>query len=863
MIKWITLLKNKKISSKSIFVIILIVSASLITVSAQQDNTAVPFSTDSTQLTIWNGKTYIPFFIKGVNLGIAKPGTQPGDLEATREQYARWFDEIKQAGFNCIRIYTLHYPHFYEELEKYNLKNSQHPLFFFQGIWLNEKPDGYLNDLYQMSDTFQVEIKENINCVHGNCVIGPRFGKAFGPYTANVSKWNLGYIIGRETAPNEVLTTNRNHTQQSFYNGKHFAISEAPATEVWWTQQLDFAVNYEKINYNTERPVSVSSWPTLDPIHHPAEPNRDEDTASVDLAQIKIINAPAGLFISYHAYPYYPDFVSNDTTYKKYSDNYGTNSYLGYLKDLKKHYSKFPLIIAEYGVPSSWGVAHYASSGMNHGGFDEVGQGETDMRILNTIKTANGGGGIQFSWIDEWFKRTWITDPFDFLNRYLWHNITAAEQNFGLVKFTKKENYVPWKTFGATDEITNIKALANYDFFQMEIGLKSPMDILGECWIAFDTYDSTLGESTLPTGTKIPNRSEFALHITQHSAELYVTEAYDLFGIYHKELTENQKLQSTVTDGAPWNFVRWKNNSGSADVQYIGDLKLNRSFQPESSKDAVTISDNKINVRIPWSLLQVVDPSQMRVFHDNKATTDTTETRVSDEIAVNILYKSKLYTPDTRFVWPTWNVVNDSDVVEQLKTSYWTMYNQLTSFNSPAIALPDTFDLSQFTYPYTISASEGILKNDFDPDGTTIAAVLSQAAKNGFVELNPDGSFTYSPKSGFVGTDVFSYCIFDGQSLSKANSVTLTVNNTNSVESVIGKADLIKLYPNPAKDFVIIESEIAISLVRIFDYQGKLLDQKIINENRYSLNLSKYKSGIYFVVTERGGRVFSTKLIIQ
>lgn len=856
---------KKAISSLKIyFILLFFVSVSFIKTIAQQNgNPNVPFSTDSVQLTIWNGKNYIPFFLKGINLGIAKPGTQPGDLEASREQYARWFDQIKQAGFNCIRIYTLHYPHFYEELEKYNRNNAQHPLFFFQGVWLNEELTGYTHDLFQMSDTFKVEIQENINSVHGNSIIKPRFGKAFGTYTADVSKWNLGYIIGREIAPNEVLNTNKNHLQVTAYTGNHFAISESPATEVWLTQHLDYAVDYERTHYGTERPISVSSWPTLDPIHHASEPNRDEDTASVNLSKIRLLDAPAGLFISYHAYPYYPDFVSNDTTYKKYSDSYGPNSYLGYLKDLKKHYSKFPLIIAEYGVPSSWGVAHYTSSGMNHGGFDEAAQGETNIRILNTIKAANCGGGMQFAWIDEWFKRTWITDPFDFLNRYLWHNVTAAEQNFGLVKFVKKENYITWKTFGTNDDITSIKALANYGFFQLEIGLKQPMDILGECWIAFDTYDSSLGESILPTGTSIPNRSEFALHITQHSAELFVTEAYDLFGIYHKELTANQKLQSTATNGAPWNIVRWKNNSGPADVQYIGDLKLNRSFQPASSKDAVTISDTKINVRIPWSLLQYVDPSQMRVFHDNMATPDSTETRVSDGIAINILYKSKLYSPDTRFAWPTWNMVNDTDVVELLKTSYWTMYNQLTSFNSPAIAYPDTFDLSNATYPYSVQATDGLFKNDFDPDGSTVSAVLSQAPKNGFVELNPDGSFTYTPKNGFVGTDVFSYCIFDGQSLSKSNTVSLLVNNPNGVESVIAKSDLIKLYPNPAKDFAVIESEIPVSTVRIFDYQGKLLTQMVINENRYSLDLSKYKSGIYFVVTERKGRVYSNKLIIQ
>jgi len=173
-------------------------------------------------------------------------------------------------------------------------------------------------------------------------------------------------------------------------------------------------VDYENTNYGTQRPVSASSWPTLDPIHHGEEWNRDEDTAFIDLSKIELTNAPAGFFISYHAYPYYPDFISDQSSYQNYSDDYGPNSYLGYLTEMKSHYEDFPLIIAEYGVPSSWGVAHYTSNGMNHGGFDEYGQGETDIRMLHTMQEANCGGGIQFAWIDEWFKRTWVTDLLDY-----------------------------------------------------------------------------------------------------------------------------------------------------------------------------------------------------------------------------------------------------------------------------------------------------------------------------------------------------------------------------------------------------------------------------------------------------------------
>ncbi|HPQ13378.1 MAG TPA: hypothetical protein PLQ60_07925, partial [Paludibacteraceae bacterium] len=286
------------------YAILLLFIQSFQALSAQK--TEVPFSTDSNYLTVWNGKKYIPIFIKGVNLGVAKPGSYPGELDVKPEQYRQWFEEIKDAGFNCIRLYTLHFPQFYDELLKYNTNHPQHPLFFFQGVWLNEEMEGYKNDLYQITDTFRAEIRENIDCVHGNKLIAQRYGKAYGNYTADVSKWNIGYIVGREVYPEEILTTDSIHAGNNYFSGTHFEINNASPSEVWFTENLDLLVEYEKSTYNTERPVSISSWPTLDPLHHAYEPNRTEDTATVDLSKINILDAPAGLFISYHAYPYYP-----------------------------------------------------------------------------------------------------------------------------------------------------------------------------------------------------------------------------------------------------------------------------------------------------------------------------------------------------------------------------------------------------------------------------------------------------------------------------------------------------------------------------------------------------------------------------
>jgi len=104
----------------------------------QGDRYKGSFTIKENHFSIWNGKEYIPVFIKGINLGVSVPGTQPGQLAATREDYRRWFSLIKEAGYNTIRIYTLHYPRFYEELEQYNLAHPGSPLLLIQGIWLEE-----------------------------------------------------------------------------------------------------------------------------------------------------------------------------------------------------------------------------------------------------------------------------------------------------------------------------------------------------------------------------------------------------------------------------------------------------------------------------------------------------------------------------------------------------------------------------------------------------------------------------------------------------------------------------------------------------------------------------------------------------
>ena len=95
----------------------------------------------------------------------------------------------------------------------------------------------------------------------------------------------------------------------------------------------------------------------------------------------------------------------------------------------------------------------------------------------------------------------------------------------------------------------------------------------------------------------------------------------------------------------------------------------------------------------------------------------------------------------------------------------------------PPQAVADAYTIAK-NGTLTVNAANGVLKNDTNPDNSPFTAAIVSNPSNGTLTLNSDGSFTYKPNTGFVGTDSFTYKAVDGASSSNA-TVTLTVNNSN------------------------------------------------------------------------------------
>ena len=689
---------------------------------------AVPFKAGTERLSVYRAATdaYEDVFLTGVNLGVAIPGTFAGELAATREQYDRWLEKMGGAGINSVRVYTLHYPRFYDALAAYNTRREaagQAPIYLFQGLWLTEEyADPDTKGLYDTTLTagFEAEMRDNVDAVHGNTAIDPRLGKAYGSYTTDVSCWVMGYVAGREVFPGEIATTDSANASTTQFVGTALSLPTGTPSETWVTARLDHLINYERDTYATQRPVSFSSWPTLDPLAHNTSDVTydDQDDEVIDLAGVVLTNAPAGVFYTYHAYPYFPDFISETASYRSYKDRDGTtpNSYVGYLTALKGHYQNRPLLVGEFGVPSSWGSVHTAHSGMHHGGHTEEFQGDYAARMLRNLYDTRTAGGMLFEWIDEWWKQTWLTNVWDLPadRRAYWHNILAAEQNFGLIAFNPAESTETQLTLTGGTPTRITAGAGSYDsrYLHLRLTLASALGSSDEVVIGFDTYDDTvtpsrLGEVTLnPDGlihtpVTTTQGNEFALRLyhdgAHWQASYSVTPAYDLRGVSHDEHDPAiQKLQSTDTTGGGWNIMSWKNNfsifpSPPADTFYgypanteyqIGRLTVREPLDPATNRDAVVVTDSELLLHIPWGLLHVTDPARQQVFHDDPGTASVTETRTTTGIALAIVHDDSLQGETNRYLWSPWD--NETDmppVAEQDKAA-------LARFRAGIAALP-------------------------------------------------------------------------------------------------------------------------------------------------------------------------------
>ena len=609
------------------------------------------FKAEGDYFYIYESGDWKQMFMRGVNIGATEPGLFPGDLTISYDTYYRWFGYISEMNCNCIRIYTLMPPQFYQALGDFN-KKAKNKLYLYQGIWVNEEDIERLSDTYaeneKILNDFMTDAVNLVNVIHGKAKIAETAGEAYGTYNTDVSPWLVGWIIGIEWDPNFVINTNNQHPDKKDYDGEYLYTQTASPFEAFLCRVGDALIKHEAKTYKFQ--LAFSNWITTDPLTHPNEPHFDEDKTTVNTENVKCRNFGPGMFASYHIYPYYPDSLNYQEDYLEYTDDSGkVNTYEAYLEDLKLAHT-VPIIVAEFGIPTSRGMGHESVMGYNQGMVDETAQGAMLIDMLGSIENAKYAGGIVFTWQDEWFKRTWNNVMFDIADRRpYWSNIQTTEQCFGLLAFDPGKESMAAYVDGDVSEWRNTKPTVTTA--QGKLYIKSDERHL---YLMLDAgnYDFEKDTLLIPINTiadqgslkaaqynaEFDTAADFLIYINgKNNSHIYVDRYYDAFNYYFLESKKLSDIKAEENSGVKnsgmfdimrlcygYNLTVKGTNQVVPDKAYeTGKLRYgngNPKAQEYKSLSDFYFKNGKLEIRIPWQLLNVMDPSGKQQISDFRKT---------------------------------------------------------------------------------------------------------------------------------------------------------------------------------------------------------------------------------------------------
>lgn len=588
--------------------------------------------------------------VKGVNIG-------PTSSDMKEKDYIKWFHHIGEMNANSIKVNNIQTPEFYKALSGYN-KNTDKPIYLFQGVQIDEILLNEIQDPFKLDNIvpFKEDITKTIDVIHGKD----------GKYDTDVSHYLMGYILGVKWNPEVVDYTNRNREDKKEFQGQFVYTETARPFENFLANVMDHTISYEMEKYKWQHPISFVNSVATDMLIHEYEPLKEEDLVSINPNVIKLKANTAGQFASYEVYPYYPEFLNLDPKYTKFVDHRGkANNYAGYLKDLFSVH-EMPVIISDFGLPSSRGLSHVSVHGYNKGLLTEDEQGNLLANMFQDMVIQGGAGGIISNWQDQWDK---------------WSNAQNSDEQFGLLSFDrlkvkvdgdisewKKNKVEPFYTIDKKVE-SKIKSLymdhdERYLYFAIQYdNLKdSNLDTL----VFLDTIKDQ-GKSGNPFNKDIVvNGTDYIIHLTENGLSRILKS--------DNSIVEEDKFISMELE-LNEEIIHYKTGQKLPSMHYDAGILREGNGNPESkyydslADYNISIPNNSIEIRIPWYLIGFTDPSTKSISNNLRiggigVTVAAYDRNLPEEY--NLLPDSDVVEKRV-YTWDNWD---EGIKVERLKSSY-------------------------------------------------------------------------------------------------------------------------------------------------------------------------------------------------
>lgn len=347
-------------------------------------------------------------------------------------------------------------------------------------------------------------------------------------------------------------------------------------------------------------------------------------------------------------------YHSNGVSYKTalsgneqedYYDSTGrVNTYYAYLKMLNRHHT-IPVVISEYGVSTGRGMAQRdINTNRNQGHMSEQEQGEAIISCYEDIMAAGSAGSCVFTWQDEWFKRTWNTmHAVDLDKTPYWSDYQTNEQYFGLLSFDPGETesvcYVDGDVseWGEDDIVLSQSGGSlsmKYDekfiyFYAEQAGYDPETDTL---YIPIDTTPKSGSTYCENYGITFDRPCDFVIRINgRDNSRVVVQERYEVMRAMFMHETEDEDAYLDVPDPDSPSFryidlmlqtatpLLTGNWQASSEVYETGKLLYGNANPEDASFNSLAdfcFTENGVEIRIPWQLLNFGNPSEMMIHDD-------------------------------------------------------------------------------------------------------------------------------------------------------------------------------------------------------------------------------------------------------
>ena len=320
------------------------------------------------------------------------------------------------------------------------------------------------------------------------------------------------------------------------------------------------------------------------------------------------------------------------------------NMYYTYLRILNEYHT-MPVIISEFGIPTSRGMSQRdLSTNRNRGYMSEEEQAEGLVECWQDIKDAGCSGGMVFSWQDEWDKRTWNTmHAVDLDNTAYWSDWQTNEQSMGILTFDPGDEesvcYVDgditeWGEEDVAAETECMTLSMKYDekflyFLIWKEDFNKGEDTL---YIPIDITPKTGSTYCQDAGVSFERAADFLMVIDgTEDSRVLVQERYDVLqAMYSREIgSTDAYLNPPDADSPVFHQIhlilqsspvfKTGDFSTPAETYETGKLRYGNGNPEAAEFDSLAdflFSGEYTEIRLPWQLLNFSNPSEMQVHDD-------------------------------------------------------------------------------------------------------------------------------------------------------------------------------------------------------------------------------------------------------